>query len=39
VFTGPTLPQVFPASKNLRSNMDSRGDLWVLYDASIHAYP
>ncbi|MBK6408339.1 MAG: hypothetical protein IPF78_01295 [Flavobacteriales bacterium] len=34
----PTLPQVFPANKTLLSSIESRGDLWVLIDASIHAY-
>jgi TFIIF-interacting CTD phosphatase-like protein len=32
----PNLPQVFPAKQNMRSNKDSRGDLWVMMFASIH---
>ncbi len=38
-FLNPKLPQVFPANRTLRSNANSRGDLWVLYDASIPASP
>jgi TFIIF-interacting CTD phosphatase-like protein len=33
----PNLPQVFPANQNMRSNKDSRGDLWVMKFACIHA--
>ena len=35
----PVLPQVFPANQTLRSNTNSRGDLWERYDASFPASP
>ena len=30
VFDCPTLPQVFPAKKTMRSNTNGGGDLWDL---------
>ncbi|HQV37416.1 MAG: hypothetical protein IPL81_05700 [Flavobacteriales bacterium] len=35
----PLLPQVFPANQTMRSSMLGRGDLWVMFDVFIHAYP